>query len=97
MTDENTVFDAAFEYRMNGMSEESARVAASEDETKDARIAELENALAAASGTIAAMRDNVAAGQARNAQLQDTLQDIASTGVGWTVQAARDALKSKPW
>jgi hypothetical protein len=42
MTDENTVFDAAFEYRMNGMSEESARVAASEDETKDARIAELE-------------------------------------------------------
>jgi chromosome segregation ATPase len=63
----------------------------------EAKIAELENALAAASGTIAAMRDNVAAGQARNAQLQDTLQDIASTGVGWTVQAARDALKSKPW
>ena len=56
MTDKNTVFDAAFEYQMNGMSEENARVAASEDETKDARIAELENALAAASGTIAAMR-----------------------------------------
>jgi hypothetical protein len=47
MTDENTVFDAAFEYQMNGMSEESARVAASEDETKDARIAALEAALSA--------------------------------------------------
>jgi hypothetical protein len=57
MTDENTVFDAAFEYQMNGMSEENARVAASKDETKDARIAELENALAAASETIAAMRE----------------------------------------
>jgi hypothetical protein len=45
MTDESTVFDAAFEYNMNGMSEESARVAASGDETKDARIAELEAAL----------------------------------------------------
>jgi hypothetical protein len=45
MTAESTVFDAAFEYRMNGMSEESARVAASEDEAKDARIAELEAAL----------------------------------------------------
>jgi hypothetical protein len=47
MTDENTVFDAAFEYQMNGMSEESAQVAASEDETKDARIAALEAALSA--------------------------------------------------
>jgi uncharacterized coiled-coil protein SlyX len=72
-------------------------LAMTEISNAQAKIAELENALAAASGTIAAMRDNVAAGQARNAQLQDTLQDIASTGVGWTVQAARDALKSKPW
>jgi hypothetical protein len=45
MSDHNTVFDAAFEHRMNGMSEEGARVAASEGEAKDARIAELEAAL----------------------------------------------------
>jgi hypothetical protein len=57
MTDESTVFDAAFEYRMNGMSEESARVAASEDEAKDARIAQLEAALKSAMGALGDIHD----------------------------------------
>jgi hypothetical protein len=34
--------------------------------------------------------------QARIAQLEAVLQDIASIGLGWTVQAARDDLKAKP-
>jgi hypothetical protein len=45
MTDESTVFDAAFEYNMNGMSLESAAEAGAYDEKRDARIAELETAL----------------------------------------------------
>ena len=47
MTDTSTVFDAAFEYQMNGMSEENAHVAASEFDAKNARIAQLEAALLA--------------------------------------------------
>jgi uncharacterized coiled-coil protein SlyX len=101
MTDESTVFDAAFEYQMNGMSEENARVAASEDKTKDARIAELENALAAAFGTIAAMRADVTTGQALIAELADALQSILRVPNSEAAQGimkvfASMALKPKP-
>jgi hypothetical protein len=42
MTDKSTVFDAAFEYNMNGMSIEAAADAAAYDDERDARIAGLE-------------------------------------------------------
>jgi hypothetical protein len=42
MTDENTVFDAAFEFNMNGMSPEAAAEAGAHSDSQDARIEELE-------------------------------------------------------
>jgi hypothetical protein len=45
-----------------------------------AKIAELENALAAASGTIAAMRADVATDQARIAELEAALEEIGHMG-----------------
>jgi hypothetical protein len=83
---------------MNGMSEESARVAASEDETKDARIAELEAALFA-------VRDEICTGP-----IDDTLWHKAipaETTVDYICNTLRDdwdyddwlaaaALKAKP-
>ena len=47
-------------------------------DTAQAKIAELENALAAASGTIAAMRADAAAGQERIADLQGALEKIVT-------------------
>jgi hypothetical protein len=45
MTDENTVFDTAFEYQMNGMSPEAAAETATGTDAKLDRIEELETAL----------------------------------------------------
>jgi hypothetical protein len=96
MTDENTVFDAAFEYQMNGMSEENARVAASEDKTKDARIAVLE---AVVKHYLGAITD--AAGGAPNMQrpAQIALLKLQAV-IDWPTKgngdAIRAALKAKP-
>lgn len=49
-----------------------------EIEVKNARIADLEDALAAASGTIAAMREDAAKAQAKIAELQTALEWYAS-------------------
>jgi multidrug resistance efflux pump len=48
--------------------------------SQQAKIAELENALAAASGTIAAMRADVATDQARIAELEAALEEIGHMG-----------------
>jgi hypothetical protein len=45
MADENTVFDAAFEYQMNGMSPEAAAEAGAHSDSQDARIKNLEHSL----------------------------------------------------
>jgi hypothetical protein len=45
MVDENTVFDAAFEYQMNGMSPEAAAEAGAHSDSQDARIKNLEHSL----------------------------------------------------
>jgi hypothetical protein len=45
MTDENIVFDAAFEYQMSGMSPEAAAEAGAHSDSQDARIEELEGKL----------------------------------------------------
>jgi cobalamin biosynthesis Mg chelatase CobN len=45
MTDENTVFDAAYEFNMNGMSPEAAAEAGAHSDSQDARIKELESKL----------------------------------------------------
>ena len=52
MTDENTVFDAAYEFNMNGMSPEAAAEAGAHSDAKDARIAELEETLTTISSCI---------------------------------------------
>jgi hypothetical protein len=52
MADENTVFDAAFEYQMNGMSPEAAAEAGAHSDSQDARIAELEETLTTISSCI---------------------------------------------
>ena len=45
MADENTVFDAAYEYQMNGMSLEAAAEAGAHSDSQDARIKELKHKL----------------------------------------------------
>ena len=45
MADRNTIFDAAFEYQMAGMSEEMAKESAAIDKAKDDEIARLRAAL----------------------------------------------------
>jgi hypothetical protein len=45
MVDENTVFNTAFEYQMNGMSPEAAAEAGAHSDSQDARIKNLEHSL----------------------------------------------------
>ena len=67
----------------------------SEFDRAESKISELENALAAASGAIAAMRADVATGQARIAELHRALTFIACS-TNAEGKLARAALKSKP-
>ena len=84
--------------------EESAAdaiIAMPEISNAQAKIAELENALAAASGTIAAMRADVTTGQALIAKLADALQSILRVPNSEAAQGimkvfARMALRPKP-
>jgi hypothetical protein len=45
MADENTVFDAAYEFNMNGMSPEAAAEAGAHSDSQDTRIKNLEHSL----------------------------------------------------
>jgi hypothetical protein len=58
MTDENTVFDAAFEYQMNGMAPEAAAEAGAHSDSQDARIKDLEETLTTISSCIKQWQDH---------------------------------------
>jgi cobalamin biosynthesis Mg chelatase CobN len=55
MADENTVFDAAYEFNMNGMSPEAAAEAGAHSDSQDTRIKNLEHSL----GMVAAYLKNM--------------------------------------
>ena len=89
------------EYTRTDIAKLAVEILSAHKRTSQAKIAELENALAAASGTIAAMRADVTTGQALIAELADALQSVLRVPNSEAAQGimkvfARDALKTKP-
>ncbi len=58
MADKDTIFDAAYEFNMNGMSPEAAEEAGAYSDSQDARIKELEETLTTISSCIQQWQDH---------------------------------------
>jgi hypothetical protein len=59
MANKDTVFDAAFEFNMNGMSPEAAAEAGAHSDSQDTRIKNLEHSLEHSLGMVAAYLKNM--------------------------------------
>jgi hypothetical protein len=78
MTDENTVFDAAFEYQMSGMSPEAAAETATGTDAKLDRIEELEARNGELGKAVAYATQKFTRQDARIAELEAKLKAAAS-------------------